>query len=151
MIGMMRNYVAGSGRFSQWHTVCLVVGLIVAVAGGCGPRDKRIRNRVTGAITYGGHPVVAGEILFLPDDSKQNRGPQGLAIIKDGRYDTKGSRAPGIDGGDMFIEVTAYLDEKRSRVVTYHYQAELGRSPEMTLDIDIPTKKAVAVEARSVP
>ena len=89
--------------------------------------------------------------MFLPDDSKQNRGPQGLAIIKDGRYDTKGSRAPGVDGGAMVVEVTGYLDEKRSRVVSYQYQAELGHSPQMTLDIDIPAKKAAATEARSVP
>ena len=118
------------------------------MAFGCGPKDKRIRNRVTGAITYGGQPVVAGEIRFLPDDSKQNSGPQGLANIKDGRFDTKGSRAPGVDGGAMVIEVTGYLDEKRNQMVQYQYQTELGRSPQMTLDIDIPAKKAAVVEPR---
>jgi hypothetical protein len=148
---MMRKYVATPSFRRHWQLCCLAIGLIAVVAGGCGPKDKRIRNRVTGAITHGGQPLVAGEIMFLPDDSKQNRGPQGLAIIKDGRYDTKGSRAPGIDGGAMVIEVTGYLDEKRSRMVSYQYQAELGHSPQMTLDIDIPAKNAAAVEARAVP
>lgn len=143
--------LASSGRRWQWRMFCLFVGLIAVVAEGCGPKDKRIRNRVTGAITYGGQPVVAGEIRFLPDDSKQNTGPQGLANIKDGWYDTKGSRAPGVDGGAMVIEVTGYMDEKRSRVFTYQYLAELGHSPQMTLDIDVPAKKAATSEARQVP
>lgn len=143
--------VVSSGSRRRWRFACLVVGLIAVVAGGCGPKDKRIRNRVTGAITHGGQPVMSGEIMFLPDDSKQNRGPQGLAIIKDGRYDTKGSRAPGVDGGAMVIEITGYLDEKRSRMFQYQYQAELGRSPQMTLDIDVPAKKAAPADVRQVP
>jgi len=143
--------VETSGLRRQWSFGLVVVGLIAVTAGGCGPKDKRIRNLVAGAITHGGQPVLAGEILFLPDDSKQNSGPQGLAIIKDGRYDTKGSRAPGVDGGAMVIEVTGYLDEKRSRVFTYVFQAELGHSPQMTLNIDVPAKKAAAAEARLVP
>ena len=146
---MMLNSLAATPGVCRRHQLgCIVVGLIALVAFGCGPKDKRIRNRVTGAITYGGQPVVAGEIRFLPDDSKQNSGPQGLANIKDGRFDTKGSRAPGVDGGAMVIEVTGYLDEKRNQMVQYQYQTELGRSPQMTLDIDIPAKKAAVVEPR---
>ena len=48
----------------------------------------------------------------------------------------------------MVIEVTGYLDEKRNQMVQYQYQTELGRSPQMTLDIDIPAKKAAVVEPR---
>lgn len=148
---MMRYSTSTSVGCRRHQLVVLGVCLIAVVVVGCGPKDTRIRNRVSGSITYGGQPVVAGEILFLPDDSKQNRGPQGLANIKDGRFDTKGSRAPGVDGGAMFVEVTGYLDEQRKRMVAYQYQTELGHSPEMTLDIDIPAKKAAAVELRPVP
>jgi hypothetical protein len=145
---MMLNYVLRHDVWRRHHLGLLIVCLIAVVAVGCGPRDTRIRNRVTGAITHGGQPLVAGEIRFLPDDSKQNSGPQGLANIKDGRYDTKGSRAPGVDGGAMVIEVDGYVDEKRNQMVSYQYRAELGRSPEMTLDIDIPAKKAAVVVPR---
>lgn len=148
MNGMMTNYLLTLDVCRRHHLRFLIVGLIAVVTVGCGPKDTRIRNRVTGAITHGGQPLVAGEIRFLPDDSKQNSGPQGLANIKDGRYDTKGSRAPGVDGGPMVIEVEGYLDEKRNQMVSYQYQAELGRSPEMTLDIDIPAKKAAVVVPR---
>lgn len=132
-------------------TGCLTIGLIVLMVGGCGPKDTRTRNRVTGAVSYGGKPVAAGEILFTPDGAKQNRGPQGIAIIKDGRYDTKGSRAPGVDGGAMVILVGGYLDEKQQRAFEYEFRAEISHSPEMTLDIDIPSNKAVIVEPSPVP
>ena len=148
---MMSEFVARHGVCMRCQFGCLILVWIAMTVGGCSPKDTRIRNRVTGAITFGGQPVVAGEILFMPDDAKQNRGPQGLAIIKDGRYDTRGSRAPGVDGGAMVVEVTGYLDEKRSRMVSYQYQVELGHSPQMTLDIDIPAKKAAIVEPRPVP
>jgi hypothetical protein len=147
----MRTIVTTHASCRRWQLGLLVGSLIAVVVAGCGPKDTRIRNRVTGAITHGGKPVLAGEIMFLPDDTKKNTGPQGLAIIKDGRYDTKGSRAPGVDGGAMLVEVTGYLDEKRTRVFSYQFQTELGRSPEMTLDIDVPTKKAPSAEAVLVP
>jgi hypothetical protein len=145
---MMLNNVSRPDVCRRHHLGFLIVCLIAVVAVGCGPKDNRVRNRVTGAITHGGQPVMAGEIRFLPDDSKQNSGPQGLANIKNGRYDTKGSRAPGVDGGAMVIEVEGYLDEKQNQMVSYQFQAELGRSPEMTLDIDIPAKKAAVVVPR---
>ena len=148
---MMLNYVLRLGVCRRHHLGFLIVCLIAVAAVGCGPKDKRVRNRVTGAITRGGQPVMAGEIRFLPDDSRQNSGPQGLANIKDGRYDTKGSRAPGVDGGPMVIEVEGYLDQKQNQMVSYQFQAELGRSPEMTLDIDIPAKKAAVVVPSPVP
>jgi hypothetical protein len=147
----MLNYVLMPDVCRRHHLGFLIVCLIAMTAIGCGPKDKRVRNRVTGAITYGGKPVMAGEIRFLPDDSRQNSGPQGLANIKDGRYDTKGSRAPGVDGGPMVIEVEGYLDQKQNQMVSYQFQAELGRSPEMTLDIDIPAKKVAVVVPSPVP
>lgn len=123
---------------------CLLATLAAA---GCGPRDTRIRNRVSGTVTYGGEPVVAGEILLIPDGAKGNSGPEGLAIIKDGRFDTRGSRAPGVDGGPMEIEVTGFLDEKRSTMFTHSFKAELDRAPDMKLDIEINKKSAATFRA----
>lgn len=116
--------------------------IAAVVAGGCGPRDTRVRNRVTGTVTYAGEPVAGGEILFIPDGEKMNSGPEGLAIIKNGRFDTRGTRAPGIDGGSMVVEVTGFLDEQRGKIMTYSFKTELGRDPEMTLDIEIDKKAA---------
>lgn len=131
---------------------CLVACFIAALlAAGCGPRDTRIRNRVTGTVTYAGEPVAAGEILFIPDGEKMNSGPEGLAVIKNGRFDTRGTRAPGIDGGAMVVEVTGFLDEQRRKIMTYSFKTELGRSPEMTLDIEIDKKSAKTFAADPIP
>jgi hypothetical protein len=128
-----------------------VAGLTGLAAIGCGPRDTRVRNRVTGTITYGGKPVVAGEILLIPDGEQRNTGPEGIAIIKNGRFDTRGSRAPGIDGGPMVVEVTGFLDEKQKQIFSYSCKREFKRLPSMTLDIDVPTKAAPAMAADAVP
>lgn len=126
-----------------FERVALAACAIAAVvSAGCGPRDTRVRNRVHGSVTFGGDPVVSGEILLIPDGEKGNSGPEGLAIIKDGRFDTRGSRAPGIDGGPMVIEVTGFLDEERRTIVTHSFKAELDRSPDMTLDLEINKKSA---------
>ncbi len=128
-----------------------VVGLIGLGVAGCSPRDTRVRHRVTGTITYGGKPVASGEILLIPDGEKKNTGPEGIAVIKDGKFDTQGSRAPGIDGGPMVVEVTGYPDQSQSRVFTYSCKRDLERAPVIMLDIDVPAKAAAAVALDPVP
>lgn len=128
-----------------------LAGLTVLGAISCGPRDTRVRNRVSGTISYGGKPVVSGEILLIPDGEKRNTGPEGIAIIKDGQFDTRGSRAPGIDGGPMVVEVTGYPDETQSRVFTYSCKRDLERAPAITLDIEVPAKAATVVAVDAVP
>lgn len=83
------------------------VTCLLLVAIGCSGAAGPARYRVSGRVTCGGEPVPYGEVLFSPDGTKGNSGPQGVAAIKDGRYDTAGSRAPGIGGGPMIVRVTA--------------------------------------------
>src|SRR5947209_7236955 len=74
-------------------TTC-VLFLLAALApllGGCTRGPKRVR--VSGAVTFQSKPVPYGHLVFEPDRSRGNSGPQGYAMIKDGRYDT------GIAGG----------------------------------------------------
>jgi hypothetical protein len=131
--------------------VFAVCAIAVIVLVGCGPRDTRVRNRVTGTVTFSGEPVSAGEILFMPDGEKQNSGPEGLAVIANGRFDTRGTRAPGVDGGPMVVEVNGYLDDQRRKGVTYSFKTELGRSPEMTIDIEIDKKSVNLSDADPIP
>lgn len=142
----------GIASGSRGRRCCEIVAVCVFVlASGCGPRDTRIRNRVSGTITHAGKPVVAGEILLVPDGEKRNSGPEGLALIENGRFDTRGSRAPGVDGGPMVVEVTGYMDERRSRAFMHSFKAELDRLPAMTLDIKIDGKVAPIVAADAPP
>src|SRR5947207_3360144 len=82
--------------------VCLLIG--------CFAENGPTRYRISGTVTFNGQPVPHGEILFTPDSSQGNSGPQGIATIQDGRYDTDGSRAPGVAGGPTIVQVTALAD-----------------------------------------
>jgi len=79
---------------------CVVAGLAAAVlATGCGGPLDNGRHRVSGRISFAGKPVTHGEIVLTPDGARGNSGPQGIAPISDGRYDTAGTRAPGVAPG----------------------------------------------------
>src|SRR5690242_10819227 len=79
----------------------LCVRLIAAsiLWAGCSSDRGPKRYRVSGEVKFAGQPIPYGEILFTPDSTKGNSGPQGIAIIQQGKYDTAGTRAPGVAGG----------------------------------------------------
>jgi hypothetical protein len=61
--------------------------LAVYSLAGCGPGNGLTMGRVSGLVTYNGQPVELGEVLFLPDSEKGNKGvPSMGAIGKDGTY-----------------------------------------------------------------
>lgn len=81
------------GGLSAWpgtvSRVLVAAGLMLGLAGGCGHKPKRIQIHVAGTIEYQGRPVPAGILYINPDLEKKNDGPQGFAINKDGKYDTR--------------------------------------------------------------
>ncbi|OWK39454.1 hypothetical protein [Fimbriiglobus ruber] len=80
----------------------LVVGLAVA---GCGDSMPANVVHVSGTVTVDGKPLPLGMIVFEPDPAKGNRGPQGHADIKGGRFDTKLS-AKGVAVGPQIVRIT---------------------------------------------
>ncbi len=131
----------------------LLVGALVVTAlstAGCGPRDTRVRHRVSGKITYGGKPVTGGEIIITPDGAKKNTGAQGIATIKDGTYDTKGSRSPGVGGGPMSAMVMGLLEADGSRFFEHTLPIDCSTSGDTVFDIEIapgdaPERKQVPI------
>jgi hypothetical protein len=76
---------------------------LVCAGPGCGPRGPQ-RFDVSGRVTCGGAPVPAGTIIFEPDLSKGNDGPQGFAPIAGGSFDTaRGGR--GTVGGPHRVTI----------------------------------------------
>jgi hypothetical protein len=118
----------------------LILGLMGSVIG-CGGGDEPTRYRVSGAVTFAGKPVPHGEVLFTPDSGKGNSGAHGIATIQDGRYDTAGTRAPGVAGGVMVVRVTALSDPSGKLLAEHEFNVDLPKA-DTTYDIEIPASAA---------
>lgn len=113
----------------------------VMLLAGCSQDDGQERYRVSGKVTIDGKAVPYGEILLTPDAAKGNSGAQGIATIKDGRYDTQGSRAPGVASGPVVVQVTALSDASGKLLCEHEFQMEVQKA-DTTHDIDIPASAA---------
>jgi len=85
----------------------LLIATVACV--GCG--DQSNRNRVSGSVTLDGQPVPNGLITFEPDHSKGHTGPQGIARIVDGQYDTSATGGRGVVGGPHRVRIDGYRGE----------------------------------------
>ena len=79
---------------------------LLAEASGCGGGGPT-RYELSGKATFEGKPIPHGRIVFEPDASKKNAGPQGFANIKDGQFDTSDG-GQGHIGGDHLIRVEGF-------------------------------------------
>jgi len=120
----------------RYVQICLPV-LILAVAFtsflGCGD-DGPKRYDLSGSVTFGDDPIPAGTIVFEPDSSKGNSGPQGVAQIVDGKFDTSdGDKGP--IGGPHIVRITGFasLPESENDPVQPLFQ-------EYNIEIDLPTE-----------
>lgn len=107
---------------------------------GCGGGSEPKRNRVSGKVTYDGHPVAFGDVVITPDDAKKNSGAQGFANIRDGKYDTLAEGGKGYGGGPAVLHVTAF-DKPGGKIL---FEGDIRVSlpdGDATHDIDIPKDK----------
>jgi hypothetical protein len=125
--------------------------LVACLALGCGGDGS---HRVSGTITFKGQPVPAGKIYFIPDGSKDNKGPTGFADIRNGSYDTSAAGGKGAVAGPVIIAVEGHdpsappakadpSGEITVKVLFPRYElpAELPASSS-TKDIDVPAEAA---------
>lgn len=121
---------------SRWVALMVVAsgGALAGCSGG-----EPARFRVSGAATFNGLPIPYGEVLFTPDGAKGNSGPQGIAQIRAGKYDTGGADGKGIAGGPTVIRVTGLTGPGGKLLCEWETQADLPRS-DGTHDIDVPKK-----------
>lgn len=113
----------------------LLVGVLLVVLG-CGGGDGQ-RLRLSGTANYDGQPIPFGEVLFTPDGAKQNSGPQGIAHIRDGKYDTATNDGKGFAGGPTVLRVTGFTGPGGKLICEYEYRAELPRQ-DGTFNIEVP-------------
>jgi hypothetical protein len=82
-------------------------GLLMVMAVGCSkPNSDRLSFE--GVVTWKGQPVPAGRVYFSPDAAKGGSGPQGYALITDGRYDTSSESSKGCHAGAQSAEVHGF-------------------------------------------
>lgn len=131
----------------------------VAVASavcGCGGDAGPDRYDVSGTVTFNGQPVPAGHIIFEPDTSADNSGPQGAADIRDGKYDT-GADGRGTVGGPHVVRISGFEsfseDENNpAKPLFTDYETTVDLPEETTTkDFDVPASAAQAGPPRGAP
>ncbi len=143
------------GQFQRGSLASCVLVLVAVLGSGCSA-EKFPRYRVSGKATWAGQPIPAGMIYFEPDFSQGNKGPAGVATIKEGAYDTaiagkgvvRGPHRVRIDGfdparskSDDGIVQTAPLFE------TYETTLDLPAAPSEH-DFDVPASAKVPTSSR---
>jgi hypothetical protein len=120
----------------------------IAVLAGCSDSDPT-SYRVSGVAQFNGSPIPYGEVVFTPDGSKQNSGPQGVAMIKDGRFDTGSGDGKGVAGGPTIVRVIGLTGPGGKPLCEHEYATDLPKG-NSTLNIEVPAtavpKKAAGPE-----
>src|SRR5688572_24253862 len=98
---------------------------LVAFAAGCADGEPR-RFRLSGNANVDGKAIPYGEVLFTPDGARQNSGPQGIAIIRDGKFDTA-LDGQGIAGGPTVVRVTGLSAMGGKLLCEHELNADLPR------------------------
>jgi hypothetical protein len=123
-----------------------VTAVLVA---GCSDASGPKAYRLSGEAKVDGQPIPHGDVLFTPDGAAGNSGPQGIATITNGKYDT-GKDGKGVAGGPTVVRVTG-LDKPGGKVLCeYEYKVDLPKQ-DSTLDINVPGKAGPVVPKKAAP
>lgn len=97
------------------------------------------RHRISGEAFFDGQPIPYGDVLFTPEGS--GGGAQGIATIKNGKFDTSNSDGKGIAGGPTTVRVTGLSAEGGKLLCEYEYRVDLPKDSS-TLKIEVPASAA---------
>ena len=124
----------------------LAIAFVIACTG-CGRRDGRTRYKISGSVTYDGKPVE-GEVRFVPDSDKGNRGPATMIQVSAGKYQSVDGY--GVLGGPYRVEIMGYeplTPEQEKAGATpkklfegYKVGIELEKKNSV-VDFEVPTQK----------
>lgn len=113
---------------------------IAVLAAGCSDSGPT-RFHVSGTVMFDGKPIPFGHLVFTPDGAKQNAGPQGVATIREGKYDTA-AEGKGIAGGPTVISVTGLAGPGGRPLCDYEQRLDLPRANSVH-NIEVPANAAV--------
>jgi len=105
---MMRRSSDDYSFRTVWNGLpVLLLAAAMVSAVGCGGDAGPTRYDLSGSVTFDGKPIPAGNIIFEPDSSKDNSGPQGVAEIRDGKYDTSTTGKAPV-GGPHIVRISGF-------------------------------------------
>ena len=142
---LMSSFVLGFALVAAMGLACAQVG---CGGGGGGPG----RYDLSGTVTFDGKPVPFGQIVFSPDASAGNSGPQGAAEILNGKYNTAGK---GTIGGPHVVHITGLPSKPTAAneenpiqplFPEYRTNADLPKQ-KSTMDFEVPASAATAAPA----
>lgn len=110
----------------RFSFIVLCASVLIA-ATGCNQNSGTTRYQLSGEVTFAGQPIPSGTIIFTPDSSQGNSGPQGVAIIKDGKYDTAAPTGKGIGGGPTIIQVTGQAADNQQLICEFEEKVDLPK------------------------
>jgi hypothetical protein len=105
--------------------IASLLAVMVCLVCGCSSGETRLR--LSGEAVCDGEPIVFGDVVLTPDGAKGNSGPQGIAMIRNGRYDTAAPGGKGYAGGPTVLKVTGFTAEGGKLICDYEYTADLPR------------------------
>jgi hypothetical protein len=132
-----------------------IVSLLALSLAACSGKTSN-RFDLWGTVTFNGRPVPAGLIVINPDLSKGNDGPQGLAEIRDGRFDTR-PLAKGAPSGPVILMIDGFDGPMQGESPTakplftgYKLSMDLPREP-TERHIEIPASAGATAKAPTGP
>lgn len=130
-------------RLSWLALTWAVSGAVMISLAGCSGESGPARYHLSGNVTYGGEPIPAGSITFIPDTGQGNQGPATSVDIRNGKYDTRGS-GKGHVGGPHKVKITGLSGESSDEFSVgqrlfpdYELTVELPQEPS-TRDFEVP-------------
>jgi hypothetical protein len=132
----------------MFHKFILSIFLFsLCIALGCNKSTVK-RCDVAGTVTWNGQAIKSGYITFNPDGKKGNRGPQGFAIIKNGKFDTRFTGGRGVSPGAQVMEVSGYdggnaTDSLGKLLFTDYKKYEMFDKENLEFNFDIPKGEVV--------
>jgi hypothetical protein len=141
VLGLVGKMMSSSPR----EGIRFFVTILFVCTLGCGQAGPK-RVRVSGAVTYAGQPVELGRIIFEPDTSHGNRGPEGFAPIENGRFDTASPHSKGPVPGATIVRIEGLrladsqdvASSGRAMFSTYEERVDVPQA-DLVKDFVVPT------------
>lgn len=108
------------------------------------------RFQISGEAKFDGKPIPFGDVVFTPDGSKGNSGPQGVALIKNGKYDTRDKDGKGIAGGPTVILVRGLSGQGGQLICNYEMMVDFPKK-DGSHPIEVPKEGAAKKATKPVP